>query len=75
MKERKWWGVAQLHNLEDLSNKIQADMKVFLQNDANKKQLSHLRRVWRSKEAASRLEGCAMAVLIVEGVANGLTAT
>ena len=69
-QERKRWAVTQLNHLDGPSTRIPADMKVFLQNDVNKKQLCHLLlKVWSSKEAASWLEGGTMAILIVEGVA------
>lgn len=50
--------------------------KAFLANDDNKKQLCHLSlRVWRDKDAASRLAKTKMAVLIVEGTAYQLVSS
>ena len=73
-QERKRRGVTQAHHLDGPSTRRPADMKLFLQNDVNKKQLCHLlQSVWRSKEAASRLEGCSVAVIVVDGVAHRLT--
>ena len=49
------------------------DFKVFLGNEENKRQLCQLMlKVWRSKEAASRLAKCDTAALIVEGIAHQL---
>ena len=75
-QERTRRGVAQPHHLDGPSTRIPADMKLFLQNETNKRQLCHLLlTVWSSKEAASRLEGCTMAVIVVDGVAHRLTVT
>ena len=73
-QERKRRGVTQPHHLDGPSTRKPADMKQFLQNDVNKQQLCRLlQSVWSSKEAASRLEGCTLAVVVVDGVAHRLT--
>ena len=72
---RKRRGVTQPHHLDGPATRIPANMKFFLQNDVNKKQLFDLLlRVWSSKETASRLDRSNMAVLIVNGVAHAFTA-
>ena len=73
-QERKRRGTAQPHHLDGPSTRIPGDMKMFLQNDANKKQLCNLLlAVWKSEAAASRLEGCKTAIVVIEGVAYCLT--
>ena len=51
-----------------------ADLKVFLQNDDNKKQLcSLLLRVWSSDQAVDRIKSCTCPIIVVEGKAYILT--
>ena len=50
------------------------DFKAFLLNDNNKVQLCQLLlKVWSSSEAATRLEACQEAILIVNGKAHKLS--
>ena len=73
--ERKRRGVTQPHHLDGPATRIPTNMKFFLQNDVNKKQLFDLLlKMWSGKEAASRLDKSSMAVLIVNGVAHAFTA-
>ena len=52
-QERKRRGVAQPHHIDGPSTRIPPDMKMFIQNDINKKQLCHLLLgMWSSKAAA-----------------------
>ena len=54
--KRKRRGVTQPHHLDGPATRIPANMKFFLQNYVNRKQLFDLLlRLWSSKEAARRL--------------------
>lgn len=53
--------------LEGPATRKPADFKLFLANEENKLQLCQLMlRVWGSKIAASRLEKCETAVIVVD---------
>ncbi|KAJ8333924.1 hypothetical protein SKAU_G00412430 [Synaphobranchus kaupii] len=55
------------------STRKPADFKQFLANEDNKQQLCQLLlQVWQSKAAASQLEKCGVAIVIVEGKAHHL---
>ena len=61
--------------LEGINTRKPADFKVFLQNDDNKKQLcKFMLRIWGCPEAARRLEGRKV-ILVVEGVSFQLSSS
>ena len=68
-QERRRRGMSQKLHIDGPATRKPPDMNTFLQNDENKRQLCDLLRVWSSRDAASRLEGCSPAVLIVQGKA------
>lgn len=66
-QERLRRGFSQWYILEGPATRKPADLKLFLANEENKLQLCQLMlRVWGSKIAASRLEKCETAVIVVD---------
>ena len=69
-QERLRHGFFQQYITEGQATRKPIDFKLFLANEENKLQLCQLLlRVWGSKVAASRLEKCGTAVVVVEGKA------
>ena len=57
--------------LDESATRKPKDFKAFLTNDTNKKQLCEvLLKAWGTLAAASRLQKCTDAVIIVEGTAH-----
>ena len=74
--ERQRRGISQRLILDGAATRRPDDFKVFLANEDNKRQLAELMlKVWSSPVAASRLEKCEDAMLIVEGRAYKLTSS
>ena len=72
-QERLRRGFSQRYIIDGPATRKPSDFKLFLANEENKTQLCQLLlRVWRSKEAASRLEKSGTAVAVVEGKAYQL---
>ena len=72
-QERLRRGFSQKYIIDGPATRKPADFKLFLANEDNKRQLCQLLlRVWGSKLAASRLEKCGTAVIIVDGKAYQL---
>lgn len=72
-QERLRRGFSQRYIVEGPATRKPADFKLFLANENNKTQLCKLLlRVWGSKAAASRLDKCGKAVVVVEGKAYQL---
>ena len=72
-QERLHRGTSQRYLIQGPATRKPTDFKLFLTNDENKTQLCQLLlRVWRSNEAASRLEKCGTAMVVVEGKAYQL---
>ena len=69
-QERIRRGCSEKLILQGMSPTKPADFKVFLSNEQNKLQLCQmLLKVWRDKQAVSRLEKCDTSILVVEGKA------
>ena len=69
-QERLRRGFSQRYIIEGQATRKPIDIRLFLANEENKLQLCQLLlRVWGSKAAASRLEKCGTAVVVVEGKA------
>ena len=72
-QERLRRGVGEKLIVENSATRRPRDFKFFLANDANKVQLCKLLlKVWGSNDAASRLEKCHTAVVVVDGKAYQL---
>ena len=72
-QERLRRGFSLKYIIDGPATRKPADFKLFLANEDNKRQLCQLLlRVWGSKLAASRLEKCGTAVIIVDGKAYQL---
>ena len=68
--------ISQRHILVGAATLRPDDFNVFLGNEENKRQLPDLMlKVWSSPVAASQLEKCKEAMLIVEGRAYKLTSS
>ena len=72
-QERLRRGFGEKFLVEGPATRKPMDFKLFLANDANKVQLCQLLlKIWGSSKAASRLDKCQMAGLVVEGKAYQL---
>ncbi|XP_052812091.1 uncharacterized protein LOC128239473 isoform X1 [Mya arenaria] len=69
-QERSRRGVSQKYIVGGPATRKPTDFKLLLTNDENKVQLCKLLlKLWGKKEAASRLQKCSLAVLVVNGQA------
>ncbi len=76
LQERLRRGTGPRFLIDGPSTQKPADFKIFLGNDKNKIQLCQLMlRIWGSSRAASRLEKCQKAALVVEGKTYNLDAS
>ena len=67
-QERQCHGFSQRYIIDGPATRKPTDFKLFLANEDNKTQLCRLLlRVWGSKSAASRLENCGTALVVVDG--------
>ena len=75
-QERLRRGMGEKYLVEGPATHKPKDFKLFLANEANKVQLCQLLlRVWRSPNAASRLQKSKTSILIVEGKAHELVSS
>ena len=67
-QERLRRGSSQCYLIQGPATRKPSDFKLFLENEQNKTQFCELlRKVWSSNAAASRIEQCGTALVIVDG--------
>ena len=72
-QERLRRGSSQCYLIQGPATRKPSDFKLFLENEQNKTQFCELlRKVWSSNAAASRMEQCGTALVIVDGKAYQL---
>lgn len=75
-QERMRRGYSQKYIVDGPATRKPVDFKLFLANDDNKTQLCQLLlQVWGGEAAASRLDRCGLALVVVEGKAYQLTSS
>ena len=72
-QERLRRGCSQKYLIDGPATRRPTDFKLFLANEENKQQFCHLLlQVWQSNAAASRLQKCGTAIVIIDGKAYQL---